>query len=258
MVNVARGAGPSLIIFSQACFGVSRRYSFNVSILVFWTITTFLLIILAFTFPGDQDAMDKELAEYAKTRMDPDTTKDQSFRHNHNNHADTTDDDDDDDDVSSEEDDQFSITESIRSMSFEEVMETSLNEETKSLMSIEDRMHSFDAAGANESMQFIGKAMQEIGHEFMQLGKIGSRSQEGGADYQMIGTNDGGGQGVVWDSGDDDGGGDQNYLTGTGLLNNETTTAISSSSPSRNRGGPDIDLGRGTKDNVQSGFRTNL
>jgi len=246
MINVARGAGPSLIIFSQALFGVSRRYSFNVSIIVFWVISAFLLIILAFTFPADQDAMDKELAEYAHSIMNPDGNKRGSFRilnkntskHDVNNNNNDNSDDNDD-----EDEDQFSMNDSIRSMSFDEILENATATEEESLMSIEDRMHSFDAAGANESLKFIGDAMREIGQEFIQL----SRGSSSRRNYQMISTNDGS-QEVIWDGTNEEGAG--NYLAGTGLLNNDTAI------PSRR--GPDIDLDRGTKDNAQSGFRTKL
>lgn len=72
MINVARGFGPSLIILGQIVFGVDRQYSFNFTLIVFWTITTFLLLILAKTLPEDQDAMDAELARYAESKISAD------------------------------------------------------------------------------------------------------------------------------------------------------------------------------------------
>ena len=41
-------------------------------LIVFWTITTFLLLILAKTLPEDQDAMDAELARYAESKISAD------------------------------------------------------------------------------------------------------------------------------------------------------------------------------------------
>eukprot|EP01083_Nonionella_stella_P111740 327967_1 len=69
IISVARGLGPLLITLSQAMFGMSRQYSFNMVLIVFWSITTILLLFLAKTFPSDQDAMDAELARYAESMI---------------------------------------------------------------------------------------------------------------------------------------------------------------------------------------------
>lgn len=66
-INLARGAGPSCITIMGAIWGVSRQFSFNVTIILFWTISAAMLGFLAKTLPHDQDAMETELARYAET-----------------------------------------------------------------------------------------------------------------------------------------------------------------------------------------------
>jgi len=68
-INLARGAGPSCITIMSAIWGVSRQFSFNVTIIVFWTISAAMLGFLAKTLPHDQDAMETELARYAETAL---------------------------------------------------------------------------------------------------------------------------------------------------------------------------------------------
>jgi len=233
MINVARGAGPSLLIFSQALFGVSRQYSFNVTIIIFWCISTVLLLILAGTLPADQDAMDADLALYAKFKMSG-----SSIEGNGNNNSRNSCNQDID---NGETDDEFfSLTASVRSMSFDDIVDNVTRNEEASLMSIEDRMQSFDATAANESMKFIGNALREIGAEFNHFRRnTSNRSSIRLVNDEVIVTTDRN-QDVVWDS---EGGG--GYLSGTGLLNNDSLFG---------RRGPDIDLDRGKHDNVQSGL----
>jgi len=71
-INLARGAGPSCITIMGAIWGVSRQFSFNVTLVVFWTISATMLGFLAKTLPCDQDAMETELARYAKTALEKD------------------------------------------------------------------------------------------------------------------------------------------------------------------------------------------
>lgn len=141
IISVARGLGPLLITLSQAMFGVTRQYSFNMVLIIFWSITTVLLLILAKTFPTDQDAMDAELARYVDSMI---------------NGVKQTD----------EEDVRQSLRlEDIRVMDDPDMMSiyddlTMVGED--SIMSIEDRMTSFDAAAAKESWTFIEGALREI------------------------------------------------------------------------------------------------
>eukprot|EP00562_Extubocellulus_spinifer_P006850 CAMPEP_0178532362 /NCGR_PEP_ID=MMETSP0696-20121128/33929_1 /TAXON_ID=265572 /ORGANISM="Extubocellulus spinifer, Strain CCMP396" /LENGTH=453 /DNA_ID=CAMNT_0020164345 /DNA_START=1 /DNA_END=1359 /DNA_ORIENTATION=- len=71
-INLARGAGPSCITIMGAIWGVSRQFSFNVTIIVFWIISAIQLVFLSKTLPHDQDAMEMELARYAETALGKD------------------------------------------------------------------------------------------------------------------------------------------------------------------------------------------
>mmetsp|Transcript_23667 Transcript_23667/g.35206 ORF Transcript_23667/g.35206 Transcript_23667/m.35206 type:complete len:1045 (+) Transcript_23667:220-3354(+) len=143
MVNVARGAGPSLITLSQSFFGVSRQYSFNVTLITFWSITTLLLLILVKTLPDDQDAMEAELASYAKSKVQKANTTNL----------------------------QFSLSEKYKELDsaifddserFRMLDDNMTQAGGESIVSIEDRMTSFDAAAAQESWTFIEEALREI------------------------------------------------------------------------------------------------
>lgn len=164
IINVARGAGPSLMILAQSYYGFSRRYSFNVTIIIFWSISTVLLFILATTLPGDQDEMDAELARYAKFKMD-------SSNENENTC-----------DQESDTDDDYFSADSFRSMS-----QADLNhDDEQSVFTIEDRMQSFDAAAANQSLKFIGDALREIGEEFNQFRRNTSAGSQGDGSHDVV------------------------------------------------------------------------
>lgn len=170
MINVARGAGPSLVTLSQRGLGVSRQYSFNLTIITFWSITTVLLVILAKTLPSDQEKMDAELARYAKSRINSNTNlKDSNgLAMDGNGHAGygsgAT--------VSSMVEDDVSEAE-IRSMIHDDM--TLAGEE--SIVSIEDRITTFDASAVQESWSFIEGALREIA----ELSHIRTRSN-----YEVI------------------------------------------------------------------------
>lgn len=144
MVNVGRGAGPSIITLSQQLFYATRQYSFNLSLIVFWSLTTVLLIILAKTLPNDQDAMDAELERYAASKISnatigggtgneilPTAFVDELHQGTHIERA-----------ISNFDDMTLAGEESI--------------------ISIEDRITSFDASALQESWTFIGGALREI------------------------------------------------------------------------------------------------
>jgi len=144
IINVARGAGPSLITLPQTFFGVSRQYSFNMTIIVFWIITTVMLVILAKTLPVDQDRMDEELARYAESMV-------KAKQMEEGNDADST----------------------VASLRMEDLRELREHEKMEmyddftaagndSIISIEEKMMSFDAAAAQESWSFIEGALREI------------------------------------------------------------------------------------------------
>jgi len=144
MINVARGAGPSLITFAQTLWGVSRQFSFNISLVVFWSITSILLVLLAKTLPEDQDAMDTELARYAQTKINGISVKE---------------------DVRQNEDELDDLTIA----------------DQESLVSLEDRMTTFNAAAAHQSLSFLGDAFREIGEELSHL------NRRSGQHYEVVG-----------------------------------------------------------------------
>ena len=62
----------------------------------------------------------------------------------------------------------------------------------ESIMSIEDRMVSFDAAAAQQSLSFIGDAFREIGEELSsQLGQRGHGVGQGVNNYTVLSDQDG-------------------------------------------------------------------
>lgn len=162
MVNVARGFGPSLVTLSQRFFGASRQYSFNLALIVFWSITTVLLMILAKTLPHDQDAMDAELERYAASKISRTDNMEvngvaingpATSNGNGNGNGAT---------IASmldvlEEGSEAGRT-SLRSMNHDDI--TLAGEE--SIVSIEERWTSFDASALHESWTFIGGALREI------------------------------------------------------------------------------------------------
>jgi len=197
MINVARGAGPSLITISQKIFGVTRQYSFNITLIVFWSITTLLLIILANTLPYDQDQMESELARYAKTKTDRSRyNKDHHHNHNNNNNNSAT----EFDEAARLSDIYKNLDSKIfddvdRFQPFDDDMTVAGHE---SIVSIEDRMTSFDAAAAQESWTFMEDALREIA----QLSHFSS-TRPTGMNYETIEDDeDEYNEGGVWDSPD--------------------------------------------------------
>ena len=157
MVNVARGFGPSLVTLSQRYLGASRQYSFNLSLIVFWSITTVLLVILAKTLPHDQDAMDAELERYAASKISSgNRNKNEMHAVAMHGHADANV-NVNEPTLSLEGLEDGSDTGRM-SVNFEEM--TLAGEE--SIVSIEERMTSFDASALQESWTFIGGALREI------------------------------------------------------------------------------------------------
>jgi len=89
-----------------------------------------------YTLPHDQDAMDAELAQYAKNMVDNIQTESSSAASYYDDYDDST--------IADE-----------------------------SIVSIEDRMTSFDDQAARESIIFLGDAFREIGEELSHFGHGG-------------------------------------------------------------------------------------
>jgi MFS family permease len=131
IINVARGAGPSLITLSQKFFGVTRQYSFNFCLIVFWSITSVLLSALAKTLPHDQDEMEAELARYAESVIEIGGRKKGSRDENRDTEP-------------------YVLVDDI----------TLAGNDT--IVSFDDRMTSFDATAAQEGWTFMEDALREI------------------------------------------------------------------------------------------------
>lgn len=131
IINVARGAGPSLITLSQKFFGVTRQYSFNFCLIVFWSITSVLLSALAKTLPHDQDEMEAELARYAESMIETGGRKKGSRDENRDTEP-------------------YVLVDDI----------TLAGNDT--IVSFDDRMTSFDATAAQEGWTFMEDALREI------------------------------------------------------------------------------------------------
>jgi translation initiation factor 4G len=131
IINVARGAGPSLITLSQKFFGVTRQYSFNFCLIVFWSITSLLLSALAKTLPHDQDEMEAELARYAESILETGGRKGVSSDEN-------------------QDKEPYILVDDI----------TIAGNDT--IVSFDDRMTSFDATAAQEGWTFMEDALREI------------------------------------------------------------------------------------------------
>ena len=70
LINLGRGFGPSCITLMGSIWHVDRTFALNVNIIVFWSVAALQLLFLAKTLPEDQDAMEAELAMYARQAMD--------------------------------------------------------------------------------------------------------------------------------------------------------------------------------------------
>jgi len=120
IVNLARGIGPSCITLMATVWGVNRTFSFNVTLVFFWSVASIQLLYLAKSLPRDQDRMETELAAYAASEI-------------------------------------------------EKAGGGALAEDDSTIVSIEDRMTSFDAGAARESIHFVGVALREMQDEVRHL-----------------------------------------------------------------------------------------
>jgi hypothetical protein len=140
IVNLARGIGPSFITIFGTTFGFTRQVSFNLTLGVFWTLSAVQLCYLANSLPHDQDKMEAELARYAEMRLAPTPTSAAAWPGS-------------------------PIAEK---MAFEEgggekpSSAKSIFSDDDTLVSIEDRMTSFDVTAARESISFFQKGMREL------------------------------------------------------------------------------------------------
>ena len=74
LIQLGRGMGPSCVTLLMSSWGkdndengttMTRQTAINMTLIVFWTISSLQLLFLSKTLPKDQDAMEAELAKYA-------------------------------------------------------------------------------------------------------------------------------------------------------------------------------------------------
>ena len=134
IINIARGVGPSCITLLGSSFNLSRQYSFNITLVAFWAVSAMQLCLLAKTFPRDQDNMEAELARYAASALASSAPKRESI------------------DGTPLVEFELEPDRPHSSNSLDDV----------SLVSIEDRMTSFEGTAAREAIIFFQKGMKEL------------------------------------------------------------------------------------------------
>lgn len=141
IIMVARGVGPSCITLMGAIWHVDRQFSFSVTLFSFWTITAIQLLFLAKSLPKDQDLMEAELARYAEMAV----------RNNLENGK------------------SNGQTDALPLLSLDGRGDDD-GSMAASLLSIEERMTSFDGAAARQSLQFMRLGIRELSEEVRHLG----------------------------------------------------------------------------------------
>lgn len=172
IVNLARGIGPCCITIMGSIFRVSRQVSFNVTLVVFWVISAVQLCCLAQSLPHDQDKMEAELAHYAASAMAA-TTPSAGLEF-------------------------VGFEGSGLPVTYSETPdrpESSKSLDEHTLLSIEDRMTTFDGTAARESLSFFQKGMSEItftrGNFCAAPGPGEKRSEEDDDDYYYEDSDEG-------------------------------------------------------------------
>ena len=180
MIALARGAGPSCITLLVGMFPetVTRQGAFNITLSFFWTITSMQLLALAKTLPHDQDKMEAELATYAAAAAQ--SLKQQFQEGDENQGIDLIKTDLFHDEgyvslrVSSEADNllqpQFNEEEpqtpstwmSRERPSLQRIRSATADECETSVVSIEERITSFDNQAARQSLIFMQQGIREI------------------------------------------------------------------------------------------------
>ena len=128
LISLGRGVGPSCVTLMGSIFQTDRRFSINVTLVLFWVISAIQLVMLARTLPNDQDTMEAELASYAQAAMEKCQPLDiMSPNFSVSSHLD----DHDDGDASIE-------------------------------VSIEDRITYFDGTAARQTLLYVKEGMQEF------------------------------------------------------------------------------------------------
>jgi len=162
IINLARGLGPSCITLLGSSFDLSRQESFNITLGVFWTLAAIQLCYLANALPQDQDKMEAELAHYAASALASTTSIKPSI--------------DGTDHSALMISDQYSLEPNRPDSS------KTLDDDV-SLLSIEDRMTTFDGVAVQESLSFFQKGMKELNFPPLCAGTTGDSSFDDEDDF---------------------------------------------------------------------------
>lgn len=122
VINLARGIGPSFLTWICSIYNVDRQFSFNVLLTSFWIVSAIQLFWLADTLPNDKLKMEKELREYAKSN---------DSKHKNNEVFDN------------------------RMIGYD-------TDDKSDIVSIEERMTSFDCKAIKGSLKFMSDALKEM------------------------------------------------------------------------------------------------
>jgi predicted MFS family arabinose efflux permease len=157
LITLGRGMGPSCITLMGSIFNFSRQESFNITLSVFWTITSIHLLFLAKTLPEDQDSMEEGLhryaAELAQQQKEAEKVVNGYGTHHENGgggglgafHI---------------EEESIVVPTTPRSVSSEHRYN-----DGDSLVSIDDYITSFDGIAARQSIHFVQQGFKEMKDE---------------------------------------------------------------------------------------------
>lgn len=118
----------------MSIWGIDRQTGFNVLVVIFWTVTSLQLAVLAKTLPADQDQMLTELASYADAKI-------AMVNNGYGS-------------ISLDEDHHVELESQGCDTTFDD---------DRTIYSIETLSRSFDAVAARSSLKFIGTSFAETG-----------------------------------------------------------------------------------------------
>jgi translation initiation factor 4G len=133
LISLGRGLGPSCVTLMGSIWQVDRTFSINVTMIVFWIVSAFQLLLLAKTLPKDQDSMEAELASYAQEAIARQNQPVSIALYSQATYRD-------------DHDDGSAMNESIE-------------------VSIEDRMTYFDGTAARQTLHYVKEGVEELKQE---------------------------------------------------------------------------------------------
>ena len=149
IINFARGIGPSCITILGSSFHLNRQLSFNVTLVAFWALSAMQLCFLAQSLPHDQDKMETELARYAASALGhPSPSKAGTGPNVYEDYYHSP--------------VKASLEFSPQKHATDKPDSSKALHDDDSLVSIEDRMTTFDVRAARESIAFFQKGVSEL------------------------------------------------------------------------------------------------